>query len=56
MDPVLDPASPVAKMVARLRRPDRRLFLAALRSARTPRRTRLQRKFERRVFPINPAV
>jgi len=42
------PGSPLAKLLARLAREDRRLLLAAIQAAPGPRRTKLQRAVRKR--------
>lgn len=43
------PDSPLARLLAQLERPDRRLLLAAIQAAPGPRRTKLQRQITKRL-------
>jgi len=49
--PALDARSPLVRFVSKRPRLDRRAFVAIMRGAATPRRSRLERRFARRVFP-----
>jgi hypothetical protein len=46
------PGSPLAKLLARLERHDRRLLLAAVQAAPGPRREKLQREIRKRLFEL----
>jgi hypothetical protein len=46
------PDSPLARLMARLQRPERRLLLAAIQSKPGPRRDRLNREFARRAYAL----
>lgn len=43
------PNSPLAQLLARLKRPDRRLLLAALQAAPGPRRDKLEKEVHKRL-------
>lgn len=46
------PDSPLARLLAQLERPDRRLLLAAVQAAPGPRRTKLQRQVRARLAEL----
>lgn len=43
------PGSPLARLLAQLKRPERRLLLATIQAAPTPRRRRMERDLQRRL-------
>jgi hypothetical protein len=49
------PDSPLARLLARLERPDRRLLLAAVQAAPGPRREKLQRAVRKRLAELGIA-